>query len=71
MHIKDRELNGGSVKLGTGNAKFEIVFKQLKANNFTGNIIMQSAKELDYIDDLKIVKEQKQFIEKYISEYLG
>ena len=71
LHIKDRELNGGSVKLGNGNADFETVFKLLKANSFKGNIIMQSAKELDYIDDLNIVKEQKQFIEKYIVDYLG
>lgn len=71
LHIKDRVLGGGSVRLGTGNADFETVFRLLKANKFAGNIIMQSARELDYTEDLQLVKEQKLYIEKYIAEYLG
>ncbi|WP_294961200.1 sugar phosphate isomerase/epimerase family protein [Sulfurimonas sp.] len=70
LHIKDRVLNGASVKLGTGNADFETVFKLLKKYKFNGNIIMQAAKDDSYIDDLSMLKEQKKFISKYIKKYL-
>ncbi len=71
LHIKDRVLGGGSVELGTGNADFHKVFKNLVKYYFSGNIIMQSAKAQGYIDDLVLVKKQKDFIEKYIHQYLG
>ena len=70
LHIKDRLLNAGSVELGTGNADFKTIFKLLKKYNFSGNIIMQSAKDDNYIDNLKLVKKQKKFISKYIKNYL-
>jgi sugar phosphate isomerase/epimerase len=70
LHIKDRILGGGSVTLGTGNADFHKVFKNLKQYNFQGNIIMQSAKSEKYIDDLQLVASQKEFISNYIKEYL-
>ena len=69
LHIKDRILNGGSVELGTGDADFDTIFKLLKKYKFKGNIIMQSAKADDYIDDLKLVEKQKVFISKYISKF--
>ena len=70
LHIKDRVLKAGSVKLGTGNADFKTVFELLKKYKFNGNIIMQAAKANDYIDDLIMLKEQKKFITKYIKKYL-
>jgi hexulose-6-phosphate isomerase len=70
LHIKDRVLAGGSVKLGTGNADFKKVFELLKEYKFDGNITMQAAKTEGYIEDLSMVKEQKDFITKYINEYL-
>ncbi|MDD5372769.1 MAG: sugar phosphate isomerase/epimerase [Sulfurimonas sp.] len=70
LHIKDRVLGGGSVKLGEGSADFKTVFSMLKKYKFNGNIIMQSAKADEYIDDLMMVKEQKEFITKYIEKYL-
>lgn len=70
LHIKDRILGDGSVKLGTGNADFTTVFKLLAKYGFSGNIIMQAAKDEEYIDDLIMVKEQKKFISKYIKKYL-
>lgn len=71
LHIKDRVLNGGSVELGTGNADFKTIFKLLKKYKFNGNIIMQSAKDEKYIDDLNLVVKQKKYISKYIKKYLG
>jgi hexulose-6-phosphate isomerase len=70
LHIKDRLIGGTSVELGTGNADFKTVFKLLKKYKFKGNIIMQSAKDEKYIDDLKLVEKQKKFISKYIKKYL-
>lgn len=70
LHVKDRMLDGGSVKLGLGNADFKTVFELLKKYKFSGNIIMQAAKADDYIDDLIMVKEQKAFISRYIDKYL-
>jgi len=70
LHIKDRVLGGGSVKLGTGNADFDKVFKQLASCRFAGNIVMQSARALNYIEDLQLVKEQLNFVTGYINKYL-
>lgn len=71
LHIKDRVLNGGSVELGKGNADFDTIFQRLQQLNFQGNIIMQSARELDYVNDLTLVQKQKLFLEHYIAKYLG
>lgn len=71
LHIKDRVLNGGSVELGKGNADFDTIFQRLQQLNFKGNIIMQSARELDYVNDLTLVQKQKFFLENYIAKYLG
>ena len=71
LHIKDRVLNGGSVELGKGNADFDTIFQRLQQLNFKGNIIMQSARELDYVNDLILVQKQKLFLENYITKYLG
>jgi len=70
VHIKDRVLNGGSVKLGTGNALFKKVFKLLKKYKFRGNINMQAAKAEHYVEDLMLLQEQKEFISTYIKKYL-
>jgi L-ribulose-5-phosphate 3-epimerase len=56
IHIKDRELNGGSVELGTGNADFNLFLKLFEKLNFKGPIIMQV-----YRDDEGIEIFNKQF----------
>ncbi len=70
LHIKDRVLGGGSVKLGTGNTDFETVFRRLKDVSFSGTVIMQAAREDEYIADLTLVKEQLRFTENFIKKYL-
>ncbi len=45
VHVKDRFLHGKSVPLGEGSADFESVFKCLKANNYNGNYILQTARD--------------------------
>lgn len=55
VHIKDRLLSGGSVKLGTGNANLPAFFTELAKLNYSGPIILQA-----YRDDegINIFREQ-------------
>jgi L-ribulose-5-phosphate 3-epimerase len=64
IHIKDRELFGDSVKLGSGNADIPGFFEYLDNFNYQGPFIMQS-----YRDDegLKIFQDQLEWIRPYIS----
>jgi L-ribulose-5-phosphate 3-epimerase UlaE len=56
IHIKDRELGGGSVVLGTGNANFKSFFEVFSTLDFKGPIVMQV-----YRDDEGIEIFKKQF----------
>lgn len=55
IHIKDRVLGGGSVKLGTGDTNFDAFFKALATITYNGPFIMQV-----YRDDegIEVFKEQ-------------
>ncbi len=66
IHIKDRILNGGSVVLGNGNAKFELFFSLLKQYKYADLFIMQV-----YRDDegLSIFKQQLAWIMPFLEEY--
>lgn len=45
IHIKDRQLNGGPVMLGTGNTDFEKFFTALKTLSYQGPFIMQAFRD--------------------------
>lgn len=45
VHIKDRLLGGATVPLGSGNANFEKVFYNLFDKNYSGNFILQTARD--------------------------
>lgn len=47
VHIKDRKLGGSTVPLGTGNAKIRDVLEGLKDVNYSGNFILQTARDVD------------------------
>ena len=47
VHIKDRELGGTTVPLGTGNADFDAVFTALTSVGYRGNYILQTARAVD------------------------
>lgn len=47
IHIKDRILNGGTVPLGEGNADFPTFLKCIRNINYSGNLILQTARVLD------------------------
>jgi len=44
IHVKDRFLGGNTVPLGEGAADFKTVFRLIKEHNYTGNLIMQTAR---------------------------
>ena len=56
IHIKDRELGGGSVLLGNGNANFKAFFEVFSNIDFKGPIVMQV-----YRDDEGVEIFKKQF----------
>lgn len=47
VHVKDRELYGSTVPLGTGNANFENVFSELARIKYQGKFILQTARSND------------------------
>lgn len=47
VHIKDRVFGGTTVPLGAGDVNFDEVFKCLKAINYEGNYILQTARSLE------------------------
>jgi L-ribulose-5-phosphate 3-epimerase len=61
IHIKDRLLNGGPVKLGDGSADFVKFFTKLKEFNYKGPFIMQAYRDNE---GLEIFKAQLLWIKK-------
>jgi hexulose-6-phosphate isomerase len=45
VHVKDRPLGGATVPLGDGNANFDAVFSNLSKYDYTGNYILQTARD--------------------------
>ena len=44
IHIKDRVRNGGTVPLGTGDADFTALFREIKRIKYSGDFILQAAR---------------------------
>lgn len=44
VHIKDRSYNGTTVPLGTGDARFKLIFRELNRNKYNRNFILQAAR---------------------------
>jgi L-ribulose-5-phosphate 3-epimerase len=57
IHIKDRILSGGTVRLGTGNWNYRKFFKLIK-RNYKGNFILQTArsKSNEHVKEININK---------------
>ncbi len=68
IHIKDRVLNGGTVRLGSGNADFVSFFKALKEINYDGSIILQAARGEDGYE-IGTVTGQLNFIKEYVKNF--
>lgn len=67
IHIKDRVYQGTTVKLGTGSADFEKLFKGLHEIDYKGNFILQAARA-DEGKELDNIKEQMAFVQGYIQK---
>lgn len=44
VHVKDRRFQGGTVPLGTGDAKLDVVFAELARRGYTGDYVLQVAR---------------------------
>ena len=65
VHIKDRIKGGGSVPLGTGDVDFFTVFEELKKINYSGNFILETARQ--DLKESEIKKERIETIRNYIN----
>jgi len=45
VHVKDRKLGSTTVPLGQGNANFNLIFAELNSAGYTGNFILQTARD--------------------------
>jgi len=68
IHIKDRVFNGGTVKLGSGDADFISFFKALKEIDYDGSLILQAARGKDGCER-ETVTEQLNFIKGYVDNF--
>ena len=62
IHIKDRLLGGGSVKLGTGNADIPGFLKLLEKLDYSGPFVMQAFRD---DEGIAIFKEQLELLRSY------
>ena len=67
IHIKDRQLRGGSVPLGQGSANFDSFFSKLREFNYEGPFIMQAFRDDECVE---IFKEQLDWIKPYLHSQL-
>jgi L-ribulose-5-phosphate 3-epimerase len=59
VHVKDRELGGTTVPLGTGNAKIDLVIQKLQEFGYSGGLTMQAARG---VNDVETAKEQLNYV---------
>lgn len=75
VHIKDRVLNDGTVPLGTGDTDFKKAFEGLKKANYTGDFILQAArqdidKNKEKKDIIETIEEYIRFVEPYLEGFM-
>lgn len=64
IHVKDRILGGTTVPLGCGNAKFGVVFNEIRKINYSGNFILQTARAEDG-DHRGAIEKYKNMVEEW------
>ena len=72
IHIKDRIHHGKTVPLGSGDTNFDLFFTALRKINYTGDLIIQGARESkdSGIKPEQICKRYLEFIKQYVDKYL-
>lgn len=68
IHIKDRKLHGKTVPLGDGDTNFDLFFSELKKINYTGDFIIQGAREEPKIKPEDTCKKYRDFVKRYIEK---
>jgi L-ribulose-5-phosphate 3-epimerase len=68
IHIKDRKLHDVTVPLGTGHTNFELFFSEIKKIDYTGDFIIQGAREQQNISSEETCMKYLNFIKKYIDK---
>ncbi len=68
VHVKDRKYHGQTVPLGSGNADFELFFNLLQKTNYSGELIIQGAREYDVKPEETCMK-YLQFVKKFVDKY--
>jgi|SRR5271157_760433 len=63
IHIKDRVLGAGTVPLGQGDADFSSLFKQVKSIGYSGDFILQVARDIPG-NEIKWARKNREFVEK-------
>jgi len=66
IHLKDRILGGTTVRLGNGNANFNIFFQIIKKIKYKGILIFQTARAKKFKKDVEEILINKKFIEKFL-----
>jgi L-ribulose-5-phosphate 3-epimerase len=70
VHIKDRKINGGTVPLGNGDTNFEQLFSTLSKINYSGDLIIQGARQIETEIDPKYTCELYQkLVKQYVDKY--
>jgi hexulose-6-phosphate isomerase len=65
VHIKDRNLGGGTVPLGTGDADFDELFAWIRKTRYDGDLILQAARQASG-EELSLARENRRFVERYL-----
>ncbi len=65
IHLKDKELNGKTIRLGNGNFKFRSFFSYLKKVNYKGNLILQTARAKNKSHEYEL-NLNREYIQKYL-----
>ncbi len=68
VHIKDRQLHGTTMALGTGSADFDKVFSSLKSIGYDKSILLQAARGDDGDEENNIAR-QLSFVKSYCEKY--
>jgi len=66
IHLKDRILNGSSVRLGKGDANFKIFFQQITKIKYKGVLIFQTARAKKFKKDLEEILKNRSYIKKFL-----
>ena len=69
VHIKDRKFGGNTVPFGTGDVDFDLFFDLIKEKNYSGDLIIQGAREDLEVNKINPVETCSKYF-KFVKQYL-